>query len=403
MKKRLYFLLIILGCFGSTVAGDHFAGLSSNLFLQAELSPRASALGGAYTAIGNDVYAMYYNPAGVGQLKRHQIGFTHVQWFQDVRMQNASAAFKVDSRLVLGLGFSYLGMPSIQGKDIYGQPTEALTVNSSISQFSLAYKLHPSFSMGITLKYFRDNLAGFVASGFAFDVGFQMETIIPHLMLAGAVRNLGNNIQYETASEPIPFNYSVGVGYILPFLHLRLGVDAVHSLERNWLIKTGIEYDFNKMAFLRVGNDWLSSNGFQPSFGVGARFLSHLQIDYTLYNHQNLGLTHRVGVTFDFSFNKRTVRPKTSVIVLEPPKRLYAYVRDGKIHIEWSDVPGAGYNVYLRKSTDSTWKKANRHLLWAHEIEMHKPDVPVTIDVAVTSVIGQKESSFSRIVTVEVK
>ncbi len=404
MKKKLYSILIALLFFGFVKAGDHYAGLSSNLFLQAELSPRASALGGAYTAIGNDVYAMFYNPSGLTQLKCNQIGFTHVQWFQDVRMQNLSAGFKIDPKFSMGVGFSYLGMPSIQGKDRYGQDTDPLTVNSSILQMSMAYKIHPSFSMGITLKYFRDNLAGFVASGFAFDAGFLMETIIPHLTLAASVCNLGNQIRYDQTSEPIPFNYRLGIGYVFPFLNMRLGVDAVHSADQNWLLKTGLEYNFKRIAFLRVGNAWLSPNGFQPSFGVGAKFLSHLALDYTLFNHQNLGLTHRVGITFDFSLKKKQAKPQSQKnVLLQPPQRVYAYVKNGKIKIEWSDVPGAAYNVYIRKSTDSSWKKANIHLIWAHETSVSKPGEPVNIDFAITSVIEGRESSFSRIVTVEVK
>jgi hypothetical protein len=404
MKKRLYFLLIILECFGSAVAGDHFAGLSSNLFLQAELTPRASALGGAYSAIGNDVYAMFYNPAALANMQKSQVGFNRVQWFQDIRMHNLSAGFKIDSRFFTAASFSYLGMPAIQGKDRYGQNTESLNVNSSILQMSMAYKLHPSFFIGFGVKYFRDNLAGYLASGFAFDFGLYMETMIPHLSLAASVRNLGNKIRYNEASEPIPLNYSVGLGYILPQWHLRLDLDGVHSLDQGWLLKTGIEFDFMRRAFLRMGNAWFSANGLQPSFGFGARPIKNLSIDYTVFNHQNLGLTHRVGITFSFSLRKKTGH--TSVqrqSLIQPPQRVYGYLKNDRIKLEWSDVPGAAYNVYARKSTDSQWKKANPSLLWAHETTIAKPHKPVSIDFAVTSVINGKESTFSRIVTVEIK
>ncbi len=404
MKYRFFSLIIGMIFLGNVWAGDHFAGLSSNLFLRAELSPRAAALGGAYAAIGNDVYAMFYNPAGLANMKKSQIGFNHVQWFQDIRMQNVSAGFKIDPRFYAAAAFSYLGMPSVQGKDRYGQETEALNVNSSVLQLSMAYKLHPSFFIGFGVKYFRDNLAGYVASGFAFDFGFYMETIIPRLSLAATVRNLGNQIRYDEMSESIPFSYRLGLGYHIPELHMRVGIDGVHSEDLGWTLKTGVEFDFLNRAFLRVGGGWLSADGMQPSVGIGARPIKNLAIDYTLFNHRNLGLTHRIGLTFAFSLGGGKEHSfSQSIRLLQPPERLYGFIQGNKIKLEWSDVPGAAYNVYVRKSTDSQWKKANIRLLWAHETLIPKPKVPVSIDFAVTSVINGKESTFSRIVTVKIK
>ncbi len=404
MKTIILIFLIGILLGGMARAENRFAGLSSNVFLQAQLSPRASALGGAYSAIGNDVYVMFYNPAGLANLKRSQVGFSHVRWYQDIRMQNLSAGFKLDARFFMAAGFSYLGMPEIQGKDRYGQNTTSLDVNSSIMQLDMAYKLHPSFFIGFGIKYFRDNLAGYVASGFAFDFGLYMETIIPHLSLAASMRNLGNPIRYDEASEPIPFDYRLGLGYFIPAWHLRLGVDGVHSIDQGWLLKTGLEIDFVRRAFLRIGNAWFSAQGFQPSFGIGARPIKNLAIDYTVFNHRNLGLTQRVGLTFSFSLiGKHQKASLQEYRLLQPPDQVYGYIKNGKIILEWSDVPGAAYNVYVRKASDSRWKKANPKLLWAHQTAMPKPHKALTIDFAITSVINGKESTFSRIVTVDVK
>ncbi|NOX88778.1 MAG: UPF0164 family protein [Calditrichaeota bacterium] len=403
---RIFFLIFLIQImlFGAVHAGDRRAGLSSNLFLRAELSPRASAMGGAYSALGNDIHAVFYNPAGLVLLKRAEVGFVHVQWFEDIRMQNISLGFKIDPKLAAAFSVSYLGMPDIQGKDRYGQKTEKLGVNSSIIQMNIAYKIHPSFYVGLGIKYFRDDLAGFVASGMAFDLGFLMETFVKGLSVAGVVRNFGSKIRYDQSSEPIPLTYRLGLGYRLPVIHLRLGVEAVRSDDRDWYVSTGLEYSWKDFAFLRVGNPWMSGSGFQPSFGAGIRPTKDLSIDYTLFNHQNLGLTHRIGVNFRFSlFKEKSWSKSEPVGLLTPPDRVYAFVRSDKIKIEWSDVPGAQYNIYVRKSNDSEWKKVYSRPLWAHEAMFGKPKAPFTIDIAVTSVVNGRESSFSRIVTVEIK
>ncbi len=404
MKQVATFLFLLIFTLASLLADGNRAGLSSNLFLRAELSPRAAALGGAYTAVGNDAHAMYFNPAGIARLKTAQVSFTHVQWFEDIRMQNLSMVFKLAPELAVGFGFSYLGLPQIQGKDRFGQPTEGVEVNSSVAQMNVAYKLHPSFMVGIGIKYFKDNLAGFVASGMAVDFGFSMETMLNGLFIGGSVQNLGNDIRYDQIDEPIPLTYRAGLGYRIPGTSIQISVDGVRSIDSNWRLATGIELSYHRFAFLRAGNRWLGNEGMQPAFGLGLRPLKDLRFDYTMFNHQNLGITHRFSLSFDFGlFKQKKTSTEVSAFLLYPPKRVYAYVDGNRIKVEWSDVPGAQYNVYVRRSNDKKWTKVFKHPLWAHETAFKKPQHKAQIDIAVTSVIDGKESSFSRIVTVEVK
>ncbi len=407
MKTLGTVILILIITFQAGLA-ENFGGLASNLFLRAQLSPRASALSGAYVAIGNDVQAIYYNPAGFVQMKKHEVSLIHVQWFEDVRMQNVSLGFKLDPKFAVALGFSYMGMPDIQGKDRFGRETDKISVNSSIAQLTVAYKIHPAFYFGLGVKYFRDNLAGYVGSGMALDFGFFMETMIPHLTLGGAIQNLGNKIRYDLQDEPIPLTYRLGIGYTIPGLHLKIAIDGVRSLDQNWRLATGLEFSYQRFAFLRIGNNWLGELAtFQPSFGAGFNPVKNLSIDYTFYNHQYLGYTHRVGVSFRFgknrfSFGTRST-PTIQTFVLRPPERVYAYIHGDTIKVEWTNVPGAQYQVYVRKSNDRKWVKANPRLLWGHEFNIRKPRKKTLIDIAVASVIDGKESTFSRIVTVEVK
>ena len=46
-------------------AGPGSTGLQ---VLKSDISPRAMGMGGAFSAIADDVYSMNYNPAGLGQL-----------------------------------------------------------------------------------------------------------------------------------------------------------------------------------------------------------------------------------------------------------------------------------------------------------------------------------------------
>lgn len=58
---------------------------TSALFLTFKPGSRANAMGGAQTAIADDFYSAYYNPAGLVNAKRLMIGFNQIKWFGDLK------------------------------------------------------------------------------------------------------------------------------------------------------------------------------------------------------------------------------------------------------------------------------------------------------------------------------
>ena len=58
---------------------------TSALFLTFKPGARANAMGGAQTAIANDFFSAYYNPAGLVNAKRLMIGFNQSDWFGDLK------------------------------------------------------------------------------------------------------------------------------------------------------------------------------------------------------------------------------------------------------------------------------------------------------------------------------
>ena len=46
-------------------------------FLTLGVGARALAMGGAGTALSDNAYASYWNPAGLGQLTRYEVSFMH--------------------------------------------------------------------------------------------------------------------------------------------------------------------------------------------------------------------------------------------------------------------------------------------------------------------------------------
>ena len=77
MKK--FILIIFLFAFSNTLFGGGFSkvGTAAAQFLKIGVGARAMGLGGTFSAIANDVSTIYWNPAGIANLKTTSIGFTH--------------------------------------------------------------------------------------------------------------------------------------------------------------------------------------------------------------------------------------------------------------------------------------------------------------------------------------
>src|SRR5262245_2895015 len=54
-------------------------------FVKIGQGARAAAMGESFTAIADDSTAVFWNPAGLAQLNRFQVQFTHNEWVDDFR------------------------------------------------------------------------------------------------------------------------------------------------------------------------------------------------------------------------------------------------------------------------------------------------------------------------------
>ena len=189
------------------------AGTSGLLFLRSGVSTRVSGLGEAFTAVADDENAILYNPAGLINLKSSVVSLNHTEWLEDIRFDNLIFAYKFNYKLSAAFAVSHMWLPAIQGKDEFGNNTEDINISSSILQLGMAYRVHPSIYLGVNTKYFHDNLADNIASGFAFDAGFYMYTFIRGLTFGLTAQNLGGKIKYISAKQKLPFTYRAGFAY----------------------------------------------------------------------------------------------------------------------------------------------------------------------------------------------
>ena len=408
MKSKYFILSLFLStslCMAQALYEN--AGTSSNLFLRLDVSPRVSGMGGTFTAIANDENTLLYNTAGLAKPRISGIALNHTQWFEDIRIENLLFTYRMGGGLGLGFGISYMGMPSIQGMDEYGIATnEEISISSSIVQLGLGYEVLNGTMIGMSAKYYNDNLAGVSAGGFALDAGVLLETMIMGLNVGMAIQNYGTKAKYDVFNEKPPMAIRAGVAYKIPRKDLRFGLDIVKSKDQDYQLNLGTEYIVADYVALRLGNQAISGKILSPSYGLGVNIQDKYLVDYTFVNHENLGSIHRAGITFRFNLppllkGGRSVK-RPSVIVMAPRGLRYEIVNKALI-IKWIGTPGARYNVYARSDKNAPWMKITKKPLSKTQMEVRRPSGNAKYYITVTAILNNFESAFENEIEIDVK
>ena len=89
--RRLVLIALLTGaCAGHAMAAYEDVGVGA----------RVSGLGQAYTAVADDAYSVYYNPAGLATLSRRRLSFGYFKHLLDINSANVSWGEQVG-----GLGY----------------------------------------------------------------------------------------------------------------------------------------------------------------------------------------------------------------------------------------------------------------------------------------------------------
>ena len=99
--------LLLTLVLAATVPAQDKVATTGAQFLEIGISPRADAMGGAYTAIADDVSALYYNPAGLIQLESKQVMVSLIDYPADISYSFVGVALPAMGGMI---GFAYYGL-----------------------------------------------------------------------------------------------------------------------------------------------------------------------------------------------------------------------------------------------------------------------------------------------------
>lgn len=306
-KQVVFSLICTLILFSSSNAINSRAGSTGAVFLKLGVGARAVAMGGAFCAIADDVNTIYWNPAGLGQLKEGEVTFTHNEWLEDLRYEFVGCALPVGSKGAFGGSMIYLGMEKIEGFDAYDFKTGDFTAYDGALTLSYGHKVKERvfiggseniLSIGASIKIIQQKIEDKTATGFALDLGM-LYGITRNLTLGLNLQNIGPEIKFIERGSPLPLNLKLGLAYRFLDDKSILAIDIDIPIDNDIRSHLGTEYWLTNALALRAGYEPNKDIGSGYTVGFGLKFKRH-QFDYAYVPYGDLGDTHRISFTTGF-------------------------------------------------------------------------------------------------------
>lgn len=241
-------------------------------------------MGSAFVAMADDPTALYWNPAGIAQMKSSGVDFSNSTWFVDSRFQHAAAVLNMGAMGHLGISVMALSYGEIEVTTITNPEGTGERFNPIDLAVGLSYAraLTDRFSAGGTVKFIQQKIWNESASGLAMDLGVLYRSDFRNLRIGMSMSNFGSDMQMqgkdlrvaydvdpnqegnnprlpaylEVDEWPLPLLFRVGVAldaFNSEMQRLTIGADALHPADNSESANLGAEYAFRELLYVRGG------------------------------------------------------------------------------------------------------------------------------------------------------
>lgn len=186
---RVLMVLFVVLAGADTAHGQRVAKYGAD-FLAGGVGARALGMGGAFVSVADDVYAGFWNPAGLPDVTSREVSYMHAERFSGVvSFDYAGFAVPFSERSVLGVTLIRSGVNDIKNTlDAWDSerdqpipdPESAITTFSAADYaLFVAYgkRVSETLSFGVSSKVIRRNIGDFATAwGYSMDVGVRYLT-----------------------------------------------------------------------------------------------------------------------------------------------------------------------------------------------------------------------------------
>lgn len=311
MKKIV--LVIILA--SAALTAQTVIGKYAGEFMAIGVGGRALGMGGAFSAVANDVSAAYYNPAGLVAIQYPQVGLMHDERYGGLVNYNyGGVALPFGAEYTFAVTATRVGIDGISdtrnalidkntGKVIYDINNPLAHIDRSLVKeisnqdwavyLSAAKNYDDKISYGINVKLISRSIGEYSAFGVGFDIG-GLYRYTDNLTFGLCAQDITTTlVAWSTGrNELITPTIKAGTAYSTKVLNDKLEIIPALDLDirfenRNYATQVhvgpvsidphaGVELNYNKLFAIRAGYNDVK----QITIGAGIR-LPKLNIDYT--------------------------------------------------------------------------------------------------------------------------
>ncbi|OGS26648.1 MAG: hypothetical protein A2297_00110 [Elusimicrobia bacterium RIFOXYB2_FULL_48_7] len=304
MKKTAILFISALALFLPAVVYGA-AGSSSGLILIQPVCARAVAMGDAFSAVSDDINAVYYNPAGLLLYNRKEFSASYLKGVLDFSYYSAGFYSSFNNSYALGGNLSAFSAGEAEINNVDGTSRNVTAMEDSVYTATLAKNLGGDFSAGANIKYINSAVAGeFKNEAYPLDIGllYRKDNIDKRIGIGLCIQNLGGSLKTSAADdegEKLPQVTRAGFSYtsrdeakIVTF-----SADALQLQEDPGLkIHMGLEYALGGRLSLRAGyKAGYDLASLTAGFGVE---VNGANIDIAATMMGVLGYTYNVSISF---------------------------------------------------------------------------------------------------------
>jgi len=277
MKRFIIVLLIIpLLLFGQFAK----VGSVGAKFLNVGIGTHSMGMAQAFTAVGNDAEAIYWNPAGIALVTGTSVFIDRVNLWDDIGLTSVSITQTMGFAGVFG--FFYSGITSGQWEETTAEQTEGTNnfVEYRAFQTGISYArfLTDRFAFGANIKMVREDYPDFPrnphdVTGFALDVGGYYKTGFRDLTIGLSIQHFGPDLtisgkyedyedgnivnpEEEFESYPLPIMFRGGIAmtvFEMEQMKAQVAIDLIHPGDNLERYAIGGEVTFLDILKLRTG------------------------------------------------------------------------------------------------------------------------------------------------------
>lgn len=250
-------------------------------FENTDLGARPVGMNGSFTSLSNDAFAIFYNPSGLAQLKYRELGvYYSPSPFGLSELATGAMVYAEPTSLgTFGLGVKTYGF------ELYRENNIILSYGRSFSD---------RIFYGLNLNVFNLSIQNYnSATTFGVDLG-AMAYLTDFLRWGFFGKNI-SGARIGASEEKISQVYRTGFT-VQPREDVSFLIEAEKDVRYPLSIRAGMEYSLFDYIDLRAG---IGTEPTSFSGGVGFKY-DLFQVDYAIYNHQDLGITHQGTVSVNF-------------------------------------------------------------------------------------------------------